>query len=185
VYERGLIELEQRTGADTVLVNDPEQQRESCVMSHETRTGVRSTRFDNGELQAELVLPLDELVRRGTRDILQWVIESEVAQRLAEVAWMSLMDGRQSVVRNGDLPAREILATVGAVAVPVPKVRDRSGASVRFNSALVPPHVRRSSLVAAALPWRYLIGISGGDLGEVLEGLLGEDAKGLSAAVFG
>ena len=98
---------------------------------------------------------------------------------------MSLIDGRRAVVRNGYLPAREILTTVGPVAVQVPKVRDRSGAGVKFNSALAPPYVRRSARVAAALPWLYLKGISSGDLGEALEVLVGEAAKGLSPGALG
>jgi transposase-like protein len=128
---------------------------------------------------------LEELVRRGAHDILQRAIEAEVEQLLEECAAVSLTDGRRAVVRNGYLPAREILTTVGPVAVQVPKGRDRSGAGVKFNSALAPPYVRRSARVAAALPWRYLKGISSGDLGEALEVLVGEDAKGLSAAALG
>jgi hypothetical protein len=108
---------------------------------------------------------LEELVRRGARDILQRAIEAEVEQLPEEFAGVSLMDGRRAVVRNGYLPAREILTTVGSVEVQVPKVRDRSGAGVKFNSALAPPYVRRSARVAAALPWLYLkgspVGISG------------------------
>jgi transposase-like protein len=123
---------------------------------------------------------LEELVRRGARDILQRAIEAEVEPLLAEYAEVSLSDGRRAVVRNGSLPAREILTTVGPVEVQVPKVRDRSGGGVKFNSALVPPDVRRSARVAAALPWLDLKGVSSGDLGEALEVLVGEDAKGLS-----
>jgi transposase-like protein len=89
------------------------------------------------------------------------------------------------VVRNGHLPEREILTAVGPVAVEVAKVRDRSGAGVKFNSALVPPYVRRSARVAAALPWLYLKGVSSGDLGEALEVLVGEGAKGLTPAALG
>ena len=74
---------------------------------------------------------------------------------------------------------------MGPVAVQVPKVRDRSGAGVKFNSALAPPYVRRSARVAAALPWLYLKGISSGDLGEALEVLVGDGAKGLSPAALG
>ena len=98
---------------------------------------------------------------------------------------VSLLDGRRAVVRNGPLPEREILTSVGPVAVEVPKVRDRSGAGMKFNSALVPPQVRRSARVAAALPWLYLKGVSSGDLGEALEVLVGQSAKGLSAAALG
>jgi putative transposase len=154
-------------------------------MSDDTNTGARSARGDRGEVLAELGLPLEELVRRGAREILQRALEAEVEQLLEEFAGVSLMDGRRAVVRNGHLPAREILTAVGPVEIQVPKVRDRSGSGVKFNSALAPPYVRRSARVAAALPWLYLKGISSGDLGEALEVLVGEDAKGLSAAALG
>ena len=156
-------------------------------MSDDTRRGIRGARGEQareGQL-AELGLPLEDLVRRGARDILQRAIEAELEQLLEEFAAVSLIDGRRAVVRNGYLPAREILTTVGAVEVQVPKVRDRSGAGVKFNSALAPPYVRRSARVAAALPWLYLKGISSGDLGEALEVLVGEGAKGLSPAALG
>jgi transposase-like protein len=97
---------------------------------------------------------------------------------------VQLIDWRRAVVRNGYLPAREILTSVGTVEVEVPKVRDRSGSGVKFNSAIVPPYVRRSARMSAALPWLYLKGISSGDLGEALEVLVGEDAKGLSPAAL-
>ena len=151
---------------------------------HTSQRAVSASRVEEPVL-AELGLPLEELIRRGARDLLQRAIEVEVEQLLEEFAGVSLMDGRRAVVRNGYLPAREILTTVGPVEVQVPKVRDRSGAGVKFNSALAPPYVRRSARVAAALPWLYLKGISSGDLAEALEVLVGEDAKGLSAAALG
>jgi putative transposase len=89
------------------------------------------------------------------------------------------------VVRNGYLPQREILTAVGPVEVRVPKVRDRSGSGVKFNSGLVPPYVRRSKTIAAALPWLYLKGISTGDMHEALAVLVGEEARGLSPNVIG
>ena len=171
VYERGLIELEQAAyRCRHCGCRDPKQQRERCAMSDDTRTGARSARGDRGEVPAELGLPLEERVRRGARAILQQALEAEVEQLLEEFAGVSLMHGRRAVVRNGHLPARAILTTVGPVEVQVPKVRDRSGAGVAFNAALAPPYVRRSARVAAARPWLYLKGISGGDLAEALEG---------------
>lgn len=151
--------------------------------NHTSQRAVSASRVEEPVL-AELGLPLEELIRRGARDLLQRAIEVEVEQLLEEFARVSLLDGRRAVVRNGHLPTREILTTVGPVEVQVPKVRDRSGSGVKFNSALVPPYVRRSARVAAALPWLYLKGISSGDLGEALEVLVGEDAKGLSAAAL-
>ncbi len=131
----------------------------------------------------EIGLTLEQLIRRGARDLLQNAIEVEVRELLAEYGNVRTLSGATAVVRNGYLPAREILTAVGPVQVRVPKVRDRSGAGVKFNSALVPPYVRRSKTIAAALPWLYLKGISSGDMREALVVLLGEDAKGLSPNV--
>ncbi len=109
-------------------------------MSGDPRTRGRSARGDLWPPPLEEPgLPLEELIRRGARDILQRAIEAEVEQLLEEFAEVSLMDGRRAVVRNGHLPARAILATVDPVQVQVPRVRDRSGSGVKFNSALVPP----------------------------------------------
>ena len=133
--------------------------------------------------QSEVGLSLEELIRRGARDLIQKAIEVEVQQLLAEYENVKMLGGRQAVVRNGYLPAREVLTAVGNVEVQVPKVRDRSGSGVKFNSALVPPYVRRSARVSAALPWLYLKGISTGDMREALTVLLGEEARGLSPNV--
>ena len=50
-----------------------------------------------------------------------------------------------------------------------------------FRSALVPPYVRRTKTLEAALPWLYLKGISSGEMGTALKVLLGPDATRLSA----
>lgn len=44
---------------------------------------------------------------------------------------------------------------------------------------MVPPYIRKSPRVLAALPWLYLKGISTGDMSEALSVLLGEEAEGL------
>ena len=131
----------------------------------------------------EIGIGLDELVRQGARQIIQQVVEAELAELLAQFENVKTLQGRRAVVRNGYLPEREILTGAGALAVKVPKVRDRCGSGVKFNSALVPPYVRKSPRVSAALPWLYLKGISTGDMGDALSVLLGKDAKGLSANV--
>jgi putative transposase len=43
------------------------------------------------------------------------------------------------------------------------------------------PYVRRTKTLEATLPWLYLKGISSGEMGAALKGLLGSDAAGLSA----
>lgn len=142
----------------------------------------KDTSSTNGRA-TEIGLTLEQLIRRGARDLLQSAIEVEVRELLNEYDNVRTLSGAAAVVRNGYLPAREILSAVGPVEVRVPKVRDRSGAGVKFNSALVPPYVRRSKTIAAALPWLYLKGISTGDMREALAVLVGDEAKGLSPNV--
>jgi len=132
---------------------------------------------------AEIGLPLEELIRHGARQIIQQAIEVEIEILTTSYAHVTTTGGCRVVVRNGYQPKRSILTAVGPVEVRVPKVRDRSKSGIKFNSQLVPPYVRRSQRVSAALPWLYLKGISTGDMSEALQALLGEEAKGLSHTV--
>ncbi|CAG9169737.1 IS256 family transposase [Cupriavidus pinatubonensis] len=132
---------------------------------------------------SEIGLGLEELIRRGARRVIQEAIEVELAELLEQFSNVKTLSGQRAVVRNGYLPEREVLTGAGPIPVKVPKVRDRSGSGVKFNSAIVPPYVRKSPRVSAALPWLYLKGVSTGDMSEALSVLLGEDAKGLSANV--
>ena len=51
-----------------------------------------------------------------------------------------------------------------------------------FRSALVPPYVRKTKSLEAALPWLYLKGVSSGEMNEALKVLIGPEAQGLSAS---
>lgn len=126
---------------------------------------------------------LDDLIQQGARQIVQQAIEAELAALLERYDNVKTLDGRRTVIRNGYLPEREVVTAIGPVTVKVPKVRDRSGSGVKFNSNIVPPYIRKSPRVSAALPWLYLRGVSTGDMGEALSALLGEEAKGLSPNV--
>jgi len=126
---------------------------------------------------------LDDLIQQGARQIIQQAIEAELAALLERYDNVKTLDGRRTVIRNGYLPEREVVTAIGPVTVKVPKVRDRSGSGVKFNSNIVPPYIRKSPRVSAALPWLYLRGVSTGDMGEALSVLLGEEAKGLSPNV--
>jgi len=99
--------------------------------------------------------PLTELLRRGARGLIEKAVEAELQLLLEQYGNATDLSGRKAVVRNGHLPEREVLTALGPVAVRVPKVRDRSGSGVKFNSALVPPYVRKARRVEAALPWLY------------------------------
>jgi putative transposase len=126
---------------------------------------------------------LDDLIQQGARQIIQQAIEAELTTLLERYDNVKTLDGRRAVIRNGYLPEREVVTAIGPVTVQVPKVRDRSGSGVKFNSNIVPPYIRKSPRVSAALPWLYLRGVSTGNMSEALSVLLGEEAKGLSPNV--
>jgi putative transposase len=126
---------------------------------------------------------LDDLIQQGARQIIQQAIEAELATLLEQYGNVKTLDGRRAVVRNGYLPEREVVTAIGPVPVKVPKVRDRSGSGAKFNSNIVPPYIRKSPRVSAALPWLYLRGVSTGNMGEALSVLLGDQAKGFSPNV--
>ncbi len=128
--------------------------------------------------------PLTEVLRQGAQRLLAQAIEAEVETLLACYAHERDDRGRQAVVRNGYLPARDVQTGIGAVPVQVPRVRDRSGRGIRFHSAILPPYMRRSRSIEDLLPWLYLKGVSTGDFTEALHALLGPDAPGLSASTI-
>ena len=142
----------------------------------------KDTKNGNAE-QSEMGLSLEELIRRGARELIQKAIDVELRELLGDYENVKMLGGQRAVVRNGYLPERQVLTAVGPVDVRIPKVRDRSGGGVKFNSALVPPFVRRSQRMSAALPWLYLKGISTGDMRDALTALVGDQAKGLSPNV--
>lgn len=107
--------------------------------------------------------PLTELLLAGARQLLQQAIEAEVQELLAEHSDRRLEDGRTGVVRNGHLPEREIQTGIGPVTVRIPKVRAKTGEPITFRSALVPPYVRKTQSLEAALPLLYLKGVSTGE----------------------
>ncbi len=126
--------------------------------------------------------PLTDLLRAGATQLICQAVEAELQELLAEHGERRLADGRAGVVRNGYLPARELQTGLGPVTVRIPKVRAKTGEPVTFRSALVPPYVRKTKTLEAALPWLYLKGISSGEMAAALEVLVGPQAKGLSAS---
>jgi len=127
---------------------------------------------------------LSELIRSGAQQIIAQAVEAELNELLNEYQGSKDDFGRRAVVRNGYLPTRTITTGVGEVEVQVPKVRDRSGSGIKFNSTLLPPYLKRSRSVEEVLPWLYLKGVSTGDFSEALSALLGREAKGLSPATI-
>lgn len=130
---------------------------------------------------------LDDLVRRGAREMLQAALEEETNAFLLEHDKRRDGQGKRFVVRNGYLPEREVLTGAGPLSVTQPRVRDNSpdvAARVQFSSSILPRYLRKSKSIEELLPWLYLKGVSTGDFQEALQTLLGENAKGLSPNVI-
>ena len=126
--------------------------------------------------------PVSQLLKTGAQQLLQQAIEAELQEFMLQFEQRRLEDGRAAVVRNGHQPERELQTGIGPVTVKVPKVRARDGKPVTFRSALVPPYVRKTRSLEAALPWLYLKGVSTGEMSDALQVLVGSEAKGLSAS---
>jgi transposase-like protein len=132
--------------------------------------------------QEENLDPLTDLLQSGARQLIKQAVETEVEELLSQYSAQRTEDGKAGVVRNGYLPERQLQTGIGPVTVNIPKVRSRTGNPVTFSSALVPPYVRKTKSLEAALPWLYLKGVSSGEMGEALKVLVGPQAEGLSAS---
>ena len=147
-------------------------------------TNVR--RLPVGEGNEEITLALDELAREGARRMIAAALRAEADEYVERFGDELDEDGRRLVVRNGR--ARERRVTIGAGTIPIkaPRVNDKrveeeNGERQKFSSRILPAYARRSPKVGEVIPILYLRGLSTGDFRPALEGLLGEDAAGLSA----
>ncbi len=130
--------------------------------------------------------PLDEIIREGARKMLQAAIDAEVDSFIQDYKHRRDEDSRRLVVKNGSLPARNILTGAGSIPVQQGRVRDNStdrNSRVEFSPNVLPAYLKRTAAIEELIPWLYLKGISTGDFGEALQALVGEKAKGLSANV--
>ena len=81
---------------------------------------------------------LEELARKGARQMLAQAMEAEVAEFVEKHSGVTDEEGRHLVVRNGHLPGRELVTGIGRLrrfANPVwmtASCHKRSGSAVRF-----------------------------------------------------
>lgn len=127
---------------------------------------------------------LTQILRQGAQALIAQAVEAEFATFLEAQADKKLGNGKIRVVRHGHLPERCVATGIGSTPVKVPRSRDRQESgedSIKFTSQILPPYVRRSKSIEAALPYLYLKGISSGDFEPVMEALLGKGVTGFSA----
>ena len=119
---------------------------------------------------------LEEIARRGAQQMLAQAMEAEVALFIENHADKVDENGHRKVVRNGHMPARELVTGIGRVPIKQPRVDDRQlagGEEQRFSSAILPRYLKRVASVDSLIPT--------GDFSEALKAILGEGAPGLSA----
>ncbi len=123
---------------------------------------------------------LEEIIKQGAQQLLAKAVETEVSALLEKYEDITI-DGKKAIVRNGHLPERTIQTGMGDIPVKIPKIRDKTGSGIKFNSKLVPPYLKRTKNLEEFIPWLYLKGISTGDMQPALETLLGKGVSGLSS----
>lgn len=127
---------------------------------------------------------LTEITRQGAREMLSAALGLEV-QAFLELHQQAMPSGEPRLIRNGYLPGRSVQTGIGALEIKAPRVRDRASLDkIKFNSAIVPPYLRRSKSKDEFLPLLYLKGISTGAFQESLAPLFGEQANNLSPGVI-
>ena len=126
--------------------------------------------------------PLMELLRQGARELIEQAIESVLEIHFNKCVDRKTGEGHAAVVRNGYLPERQLQTGIGSVTVKIPKIRSKDGYPATCRSALVPPYVRKTQSLEAALPWLYLKVIPTGEMADALKILVEPSAKGLSAS---
>jgi putative transposase len=139
-----------------------------------------------GEGNEEVAVALDDLAREGARRMIAAALRAEASEYVARYEDEADEEGHRLVVRNGRARERKVTIGSGTIALKAPRVNDtrvdEEGARQKFSSRILPAYARRSPKVGEVIPILYLRGLSTGDFRPALEGLLGEDASGLSAA---
>ena len=128
---------------------------------------------------------LEKTLREGAQRMLQQALENEITEYLAKHAMKTDENGHQLVVRNGYNPEREIVTGLGPFSVKAPRVDDRKldpEIDGRFSSSILPRYLRKIPSIDNLIPVLYLKGISTNGFQDALSSILGEGAKGLSAA---
>jgi len=128
---------------------------------------------------------LEQTLREGARRMLQQALELEVAEYLEKHSGQRDENGKQMVVKNGYNPERELITGVGPIGVKAPRIDDRKLDPERktpFTSSILPRYLRKIPSIDNLIPVLYLKGLSTNGFQDALASILGEGAKGLSAA---
>jgi transposase-like protein len=144
-----------------------------------------TTTIDQFEKDTDTWSVLEKILREGAQRMLQQAVENEVEEFISKHSMKTDENGRRIVVRNGYNPKREIVTGLGPCPVKAPRVDDRKldpETDDRFSSSILPRYLRKIPSIDNLIPVLYLKGISTNGFQDALSSILGEGAKGLSAA---
>ena len=117
---------------------------------------------------------LEEWLRGQMQGLIQDLLEQEVTEFLGRARSVRRSESDNDAgYRNGYAPSRRLTLSSGTIRIRRPRIRDTEE---RFESRLLPLFVHRTREVADLIPELYLHGLSEGDFGLALRGLLGEEA---------
>jgi len=121
--------------------------------------------------------PLEAIVRRGARQMLQAVLDHEVQEFLGRCAYERAGEATEfRGYRNGYNKERKVTVGSGQIEVSVPRVSDTPPDQESFQSKIIKPYQKRSRTVAELFPKLFVEGLATRDFEPALRALLGEQA---------
>ena len=121
--------------------------------------------------------PLEAIVRRGAKLLLQAALEAEVTEYLERQKYARSAAGEEPRgYRNGVGKERSLTVGSGTIKLQVPRVADVPTGQEPFVSKLVKPYQRRSQSLDEVFPKLFLEGLATRDFEPALRSLLGAEA---------
>lgn len=121
--------------------------------------------------------PLEAIVRRGARVMLEAALEHEVSEYLERHPHQRVGHATDfRGYRNGYAKERKVTVGSGTIKVQVPRVSDVPEGQAQFESQIVKPYQRRSRTVAEVFPKLFIEGLATRDFEPALRTLMGEQA---------
>lgn len=121
--------------------------------------------------------PIEALVRRGAKVMLQAALEQEVSEYLERSRHQrSETESEFRGYRNGHSPERKITIGSGTIKIKTPRVSDVPQGNEQFESRIVKPYQRRSVSLQQVFPKLFIEGLATRDFEPALRCLMGEEA---------
>lgn len=121
--------------------------------------------------------PIEALVRRGAKVMLQAALEQEVTEYLERARHQrSEPDSEFRGYRNGHSPEPKLTIGSGTIKVKTPRVSDVPEGQEQFESQIVKPYQRRSKTLGEVFPKLFIEGLATRDFEPALRRLMGESA---------